>query len=180
MLGVYPQGALAPIHEAALAATRAIIGRDARFQTAKEPWNPHVTLCYSTGRQPQNQSLQHLERNCRPARSECGPSAWWSSEAQNACGTGITSVRPALKAVTCADSKSLRIFSDGRHGGRCLSYQELLAAMSISSTILSRLAQAGICQPWLPFHCTFAATSLVRCNSDFAHFYSLLIESAHS
>jgi 2'-5' RNA ligase len=52
VLGVYPQGALAPIHEAALAATRAVTGRDGKVSDCKQPWKPHVTLCYSTGRQP--------------------------------------------------------------------------------------------------------------------------------
>ena len=52
VLGVYPQGALAPIHEAALAATRAIIGRDRTVSDCKQPWNPHVTLCYQRRQQP--------------------------------------------------------------------------------------------------------------------------------
>lgn len=52
VLDVYPQGALIPIREAALAATRAITGQDGKASDCKQPWNPHVTLCYSTGRQP--------------------------------------------------------------------------------------------------------------------------------
>lgn len=52
VLDVYPQGALAPIHDAALAATRAVTGRDGKDSGCIQPWKPHVTLCYSTGRQP--------------------------------------------------------------------------------------------------------------------------------
>lgn len=51
-LGVYPQEALAPIRQAALAATRAVTGRDGNVSDSIQPWKPHVTLCYSTGRQP--------------------------------------------------------------------------------------------------------------------------------
>jgi 2'-5' RNA ligase len=51
VLGVYPQRALEPIHEAALAATRAVTGRD-KVSDCKQSWKPHVTLCYSTSRQP--------------------------------------------------------------------------------------------------------------------------------
>lgn len=52
VLDVYPHGSLAPIHQAALAATRAIIGQDGNISGSAQPWHPHVTLCYSTGRQP--------------------------------------------------------------------------------------------------------------------------------
>lgn len=52
MLGVYPLGALAPIQEVALAATRAVTGRDGNVSSCIQPWNPYVTLCYSTSRQP--------------------------------------------------------------------------------------------------------------------------------
>lgn len=52
VLGVYPQEALAPIRQAALAATRAVTGRDDKVSGSIQSWKPHVTLCYSTGRQP--------------------------------------------------------------------------------------------------------------------------------
>jgi 2'-5' RNA ligase len=62
VLGVYPQGALAPIHEAALAATRTITGRDGKISDCKQPWKPHVTLCYSTGRQSAEPIIAALGR----------------------------------------------------------------------------------------------------------------------
>ena len=62
VLGVYPQGALAPIHEAALAATRTATDRDGRASECEQPWNPHVTLCYSTGRQPAEPIIAALGR----------------------------------------------------------------------------------------------------------------------
>ena len=48
VLGVHPLEALAPIREAALAAT----GQENRVPGRVQPWMPHVTLCYSTGCQP--------------------------------------------------------------------------------------------------------------------------------
>jgi 2'-5' RNA ligase len=52
VLGIHPHEALAPIREAALAATRAVTGQDGNVSGSAQPWMPHVTLCYSTGRQP--------------------------------------------------------------------------------------------------------------------------------
>lgn len=52
VLGVHPREALAPIREAALVATHAAIGRHGGASTCIQQWMPHVTLCYSTGRQP--------------------------------------------------------------------------------------------------------------------------------
>lgn len=52
VLGVHPQEALAPIQEAALAATGAVTSRNGMVSGCIQPWMPHVTLCYSTGRQP--------------------------------------------------------------------------------------------------------------------------------
>jgi 2'-5' RNA ligase len=52
VLGIHPQEALAPIQETALAATRAVTGHDGKALACAQPWMPHVTLCYSTGRQP--------------------------------------------------------------------------------------------------------------------------------
>ena len=52
VLDVHPHGALAPIHQAALDATRAVTGQDGKVSGSAQPWHPHVTLCYSTGRQP--------------------------------------------------------------------------------------------------------------------------------
>ena len=52
VLDVYPHEALAPIHQAALAATRSVTGQDGNVSGPVQPWHPHVTLCYSAGRQP--------------------------------------------------------------------------------------------------------------------------------
>jgi 2'-5' RNA ligase len=52
VLGIHPPEALAPIQEAALTATRTVTGHDNRFSGCAQPWAPHVTLCYSTNRQP--------------------------------------------------------------------------------------------------------------------------------
>jgi len=67
VLSVYPQGALEPIHEAALAATRAVTGRDGNISGCMQPWNPHVTLCYSTGTQPAEPIIAALGKEL-PAR----------------------------------------------------------------------------------------------------------------
>ena len=40
VLDVYPHGALAPIHQAALAATRAVTGRDDKVSGSTQPWKP--------------------------------------------------------------------------------------------------------------------------------------------
>jgi 2'-5' RNA ligase len=52
VLSVHPREALAPIQDAARAATCAVTGRDGNVSGCIQPWMPHVTLCYSTGRQP--------------------------------------------------------------------------------------------------------------------------------
>jgi 2'-5' RNA ligase len=66
VLDLYPQGALEPIHEAALAATRAVTGRDGNVSGRIQPWNPHVTLCYSTGRQPAEPIIAALGKELPP------------------------------------------------------------------------------------------------------------------
>jgi 2'-5' RNA ligase len=52
VLGARPQEALTPIRQAALAATQAVTGKDNTASERTQQWMPHVTLCYSTGRQP--------------------------------------------------------------------------------------------------------------------------------
>jgi hypothetical protein len=42
--------ALTPVREATLAATREVTGADG--QAENRPWSPHITICYSTSRQP--------------------------------------------------------------------------------------------------------------------------------
>jgi len=50
MLGMAPTQALAPIRQAARAATRIVMGRENPGDTPR--WTPHVTICYSTSDQP--------------------------------------------------------------------------------------------------------------------------------
>lgn len=52
VLEVRPTRALDPILEAARSATRAVTGHDGIAESAAQSWTPHVTLCYSTSRQP--------------------------------------------------------------------------------------------------------------------------------
>jgi 2'-5' RNA ligase len=52
VLQVQPDHALDPIHEAAQSATSAVIGENGVTATATPSWMPHITLCYSTARQP--------------------------------------------------------------------------------------------------------------------------------
>jgi 2'-5' RNA ligase len=51
-LSVSPASALAPLLAAARDATRGALGEDAAGDTREEAWVPHLTLCYSTTRQP--------------------------------------------------------------------------------------------------------------------------------
>lgn len=50
VLSAHPRDALTPVQQAALTATRAVTGREGTI--SNQPWTPHVTLCYSTSRQP--------------------------------------------------------------------------------------------------------------------------------
>jgi 2'-5' RNA ligase len=50
-LSVSPASALAPVLEAARAATREVLGADAA-DGERDEWAPHLTLCYSTVQQP--------------------------------------------------------------------------------------------------------------------------------
>lgn len=62
MLAVRPDYALNPVLEAARSATRAVIDSDSVTET-NEPWVPHVTLCYSTQRQPAEPIIAALGKN---------------------------------------------------------------------------------------------------------------------
>jgi 2'-5' RNA ligase len=61
MLAATPADALAPIREAALAATREVTGTDGEAED--RPWTPHVTVCYSTSDQPAAPIIAALGRN---------------------------------------------------------------------------------------------------------------------
>ena len=52
MLGFTPEGALDPIHRAVRQATLAVTGRTGSVTGPAERWTPHMTISYSTGRQP--------------------------------------------------------------------------------------------------------------------------------
>jgi len=52
MLGFTPEGALDPIHRAVQEATLAVTGRAGSVTGPAGRWTPHITISYSTGRQP--------------------------------------------------------------------------------------------------------------------------------
>jgi 2'-5' RNA ligase len=52
MLGFTPQGALDPIHRAVRQATLTVTGRTGGVTGPAARWTPHMTISYSTGRQP--------------------------------------------------------------------------------------------------------------------------------
>lgn len=52
MLGFTPKGALDPIHDAVRHATQVVTGRKGSFTGPADRWTPHVTISYSTARQP--------------------------------------------------------------------------------------------------------------------------------
>ena len=52
MLGFTPEGALDPIHHAVRQATLTVTGRTGDITGPAERWTPHITISYSTGRQP--------------------------------------------------------------------------------------------------------------------------------
>jgi 2'-5' RNA ligase len=52
MLGFAPEDALDPVHHAVRQATFAVTGRTGSSTGPAGRWTPHITICYSTGRQP--------------------------------------------------------------------------------------------------------------------------------
>jgi 2'-5' RNA ligase len=52
MLGFMPDGALDPIHRAVRQATLAVTGRTGSVTGPAARWTPHITISYSTGKQP--------------------------------------------------------------------------------------------------------------------------------
>jgi 2'-5' RNA ligase len=52
MLGFTPEGALDPIHRAVRQATLTVTGRTGSVTGPAGRWTPHMTISYSTGRQP--------------------------------------------------------------------------------------------------------------------------------
>jgi 2'-5' RNA ligase len=52
MLGFTPEGVLDPVHRAVRQATLAVTGRTGKVTGPAARWTPHITISYSTGRQP--------------------------------------------------------------------------------------------------------------------------------
>jgi hypothetical protein len=64
MLGVSPAAALAPIRDAARAATRMVTGHD--DDPEADSWIPHITVCYSTSHQPAGPLIAELGKSLPP------------------------------------------------------------------------------------------------------------------
>lgn len=65
MLDVKPKRALASVHDAAQAATRAVTGHDP--DSAAPRWIPHITVCYSTA----DQAMVPITTALGPQQQEC-------------------------------------------------------------------------------------------------------------
>jgi hypothetical protein len=61
MLAATPGSALAPVRDAAVAATREVTGSEGS-PGSHAPWTPHITVCYSTSRQPAGPVIAALGR----------------------------------------------------------------------------------------------------------------------
>lgn len=93
MLAATPATALTPIREAALAATREITGTGG--QPENRLWTPHITICYSTSRQPAGPIVSALGRDLPERRFQVSSVSLVISKDRNACGTGIRLRRSA-------------------------------------------------------------------------------------
>ena len=62
VLAVSPGKALGPVRDAALTATRMITGHH-EYSDERERWIPHITICYSTARQPAAPLIAALGEN---------------------------------------------------------------------------------------------------------------------
>lgn len=109
VLGVHPQEALAPIRDAALAATHAAVGQENGTSACLQPWMPHATLCYSTGRQPTRPIIAALgtelpayEVNIRflSLVIQRGPERLWQWHHVGAAQLGAALIRDELHTVS--------------------------------------------------------------------------------
>ncbi|HEY6311414.1 MAG TPA: 2'-5' RNA ligase family protein [Streptosporangiaceae bacterium] len=66
VLPMSPASALAPIYEAAQAATLEVTGTPGVTSTPGPSWHPHVTLCYSTSQQPTAPIIAALGKSLPP------------------------------------------------------------------------------------------------------------------
>lgn len=96
MLAAVPPDALAPVRDAARAATREVTGTEGQAAHA-EPWTPHVTVCYSTSRQPAGPVIAALGRHLPAAEVEIsevslviqhGPELGWDWRPVTTIGLG--------------------------------------------------------------------------------------------
>jgi 2'-5' RNA ligase len=91
MLAVKPRQALASIHDAVQAATRAVTGSHDPGSDPP-PWVPHITVCYSTAEQATAPIIAALGAARENARSRSARSASSSSTVPNDSGIGARSV----------------------------------------------------------------------------------------
>lgn len=69
MLAVDPAEAFAPVLDAVRAATREVTGTDGQ-SAHQAPWYPHITVCYSTSRQPAAPIISALGRELSAAAAQ--------------------------------------------------------------------------------------------------------------
>jgi 2'-5' RNA ligase len=85
MLGVEPERALDPVLNAARMATQTVTGRDGYTTSGPVNWVPHMTLCYSTARQPASPLIERLGMRlpeCRVTIASLSLVVQWGPERQ--------------------------------------------------------------------------------------------------
>jgi 2'-5' RNA ligase len=87
VLAVTPGKGLAPVLDGALTATRLVRSHD-DISDEHERWIPHVTVCYSTARQPAAPLIAALGENLPRCEVQISALSLTSSAAPSACGTG--------------------------------------------------------------------------------------------
>ena len=108
MLAAQPAEALLPVPDAVREATQEVTGSPGRAGS-KLPWNPHITIAYSTARQPAVPIIAALGRSLPERKvqirsvslvNQRGPEcSWdWHREATIRCGN-ITVILPGLAAA---------------------------------------------------------------------------------
>ena len=126
MLAARPAEALAPVLEAAKHATREVTGSPGQVGN-KLPWTPHVTIAYSTARQPDGPIISALsqslpERKVRISSvslvNQIGPERSWNWRPEATVRLGATQFYSASwlpetggQARPCCGCQSARRFS---------------------------------------------------------------------
>jgi len=90
MFGFMPEGALDPIHAAVREATAATTGRTPTFTGPARRWTPHITISYSTGKQPMAPIAAALRHEITGCETTVGAVIQWGP---NGSGTGSRSGR---------------------------------------------------------------------------------------